>query len=135
MGPIGVAGGRVYGLGDGTTSAVVSDVPNRKIRPERKNLAAHQAVLKALMASTTPLPMAFGIIADGPTAIQNILYENLEIFLTELKHVAGKVEMGVRISWDVPNIFEFFVNTHSELRSVRDPIFRQQPRTHPGRHD
>ena len=28
--------------------------------------------------------------------------------------MAGKVEMGLRVAWDVPNIFEYFVNTHAE---------------------
>ncbi|RJX35693.1 MAG: gas vesicle protein GvpFL [Desulfarculus sp.] len=123
LGTIGVGSGRVYCVSDGKVSAVVSDLPNRKIRPERRNLAAHQAVLKALMADTTPLPMAFGIIADGPGAIQKILSENQKVFLNELRRVADKVEMGVRITWDVPNIFEYFVNTRSELRSVRDRYF------------
>lgn len=123
FGPIGMGGGQVYCLGDGKVSAVVSDLPNRKIRPERRNLAAHQAVLKALMAYTTPLPMAFGIIADGPKAIQKILSKHQGVCLKELKRVADKVEMGVRVTWDVPNIFEFFVNTHAELGSLRDRYF------------
>lgn len=123
FGPIGMGNGQVYCLGDGEVSAVVSDLPNRKIRPERRNLAAHQSVLKALMAHTTPLPMAFGIIADGPKAIQKILSKNKAIFLKELARVADKVEMGVRVSWDVPNIFEYFVNTHSELGNLRDRYF------------
>ena len=32
----------------------------------------------------------------------------------------GKVEMGLRVAWDVPNIFEYFVNTHAEIRLARD---------------
>jgi hypothetical protein len=36
--------------------------------------------------------------------------------------VAGKVEMGLRVAWDVPNIFEYFVNTHAELRLARDRL-------------
>lgn len=123
LGPIGVGGGLVYCLGDGQVSAVISETPNRKIRPERRNLAAHQAVLKVLMTHTTPLPMAFGIIADSPGAIRKILAESQKVFLAELKRVSGKVEMGVRVSWDVPNIFEFFVNSHTELRNVRDRYF------------
>ena len=66
------------------------------------------------------LPMAFGIIADGPKAIQKILSRNHEAFLRQLQRVAGMVEMGLRVSWDVPNIFEYFVNTHPDLRAARD---------------
>lgn len=30
------------------------------------------------------------------------------------------MEMGLRVIWDVPNIFEYFVDTHPELRAARD---------------
>ena len=102
-------------------AAVVSDVPNQRIRPERRHLAAQQAVLKGLLSQTgAMLPMAFGIIADGPKAIQKIMASNQEACLKQLQRVTGMVEMGLRVSWDVPNIFEYFINTHAELRSARD---------------
>jgi Gas vesicle synthesis protein GvpL/GvpF len=117
----GIDGASVYVISNGQVAAVVSDVPNTRIRPERRHLAAQQAVLKGLLtASDAMLPMAFGIIADGPKAIQKILSRNHEACLKQLRRVAGMVEMGLRVSWDVPNIFEYFVNTHLELRAARD---------------
>jgi hypothetical protein len=117
----GIDGAPVYTIGNGQVAAVVSDVPNDKIRPERRHLAAQQAVLKGLLSQTDAmLPMAFGIIAEGPKAIQKILSRNHEAFLKQLQRVAGMVEMGLRVSWDVPNIFEYFVNTHTDLRTARD---------------
>jgi hypothetical protein len=122
-GDFGIHGGSVYGISGGRVSAVVSDVPIKKIRPERRYLAAHQEVLKQLMKEITPLPMTFGIIADGPKAIQKILTRNQEAFLEQLYRVEGKVEMGLRVAWDVPNIFEYFVHTHADLRAARDRFF------------
>jgi hypothetical protein len=117
----GIDGTPVYAIANGRLAAVVSDIPNEKIRPERRHLAAQQSVLKGLLAAAEAmLPMAFGIIADGPRAIQKILTRNQEAFLEQLQRVAGMVEMGLRVTWDVPNIFEYFVNTHSELRDARD---------------
>ena len=117
----GIEGGPVYLISNGRVAAVVSDVPNARIRPERRHLAAQQAVLKGLLGETEAmLPMAFGIIADGPKAIRTILSRNHEAFIKQLQRVAGMVEMGLRVSWDVPNIFEYFVNTHTELRAARD---------------
>ncbi len=117
----GIDGAPVYTIANGQVAAVVSDVVNDRIRPERRHLAAQQAVLKGLMSrADAMLPMAFGIIADGPKAIQKILSRNHEAFLKQLHRVAGMVEMGLRVSWDVPNIFEFFVNTHKDLRTARD---------------
>ncbi len=114
----GIDGAPVYTIANGQVAAVVSDVLNDRIRPERRHLAAQQAVLKGLLSQADAmLPMAFGIIADGPKAIQKILSRNHEAFLKQLQRVAGMVEMGLRVSWDVPNIFEYFVNTHKDLRS------------------
>jgi hypothetical protein len=107
---------------EGRLAAVVSGVSGSKIRPERRHLAKHQDVLKQLLANTTPLPMSFGILADDPEAVHKILRRNQRLFLEQLRHVAGKVEMGLRVTWDVANIFEYFVNTKSQLRSARDRL-------------
>jgi hypothetical protein len=119
-GVIGIDGGNVYTIADGVTAAVISDVQNAKIRPERRNLAAHQEVLNRLMDETTPLPMRFGVIAEGPKAVHQILSLNRKAFVEQLHRVANKVEMGLRIAWDVPNIIEYFVLAHAELRVARD---------------
>ena len=123
FGPIGLDGGTVYAITNGRVSAVVSDVPE-KIRPERRQLAAHQEALKRLMLDATAvLPVAFGVVADNPAAIRRILSGNQKPFLEQLRRVAGRVEMGLRVTWDVPNIFEYFVQTHPELRVARDRFF------------
>jgi len=122
-GSFGIEGGKVYAISDGRVAAVVSDLPNQKIRPERRHLAAHQEVLKKLMQENTPLPMSFGIIASGREEIRRILANNQEALLEQLHRVADKVEMGLRVAWDVPNIFEYFVHTHPELRAARDRFF------------
>lgn len=119
-GEIGIDGERVYLVSDGPVGAVVSDFHNGKIRPERRHIAAHQAVLKRLMEEDTPLPIGFGVIAETPKEIRRILSTNRKSFTKQLHRVHGKVELGVRVTWDVPNIFEYFVNTHDELRAARD---------------
>ena len=119
---LGIEGGDVYTISEGRVAAVVSGLAGAKVRPQRANLAAHQAVLKSLMAATTPLPMAFGTVAASPEAVRGILVRNQRAFEEQLKRVAGKVEMGLRVAWDVPNIFEYFVNTHAELRLARDRL-------------
>ena len=132
-GEVGIDGLDLRTVNEAGVTAVVSDAPGTKIRPERRHLAAHQGVLKHLMASTTPLPMAFGIIADDTEAIRKILSRNRRDFLDQLNRVAGKVEMGLRVTWDVPNIFEYFVNTHLELRAARDGLLSAQGPTHEGK--
>jgi len=125
-GEFGIDGSEVYSIPVGQLSAVVSSLRVEKVRPERARLAAHQEVLKKLMTTTTPLPMAFGILADSPQAVRNLLSSNQRALLEQLRRVAGKVEMGVRVTWDVPNIFEYFVSTQPELRRARDQFLGGQ---------
>jgi len=75
------------------------------------------------MEEETPLPITFGVIAEGAKAIKRILSLNRKSFAEELRRVHGKVEMGLRVAWDVPNIFEYFVNTHAEIRAARDQFW------------
>ena len=123
LGSIGLDQGAVYSITNGRVCAVVSDVPER-LRPERRQLAAHQEVLTRLMREAIGvLPLSFGVVVDGPAAMKRILNQNQQALLAQMQRVIGRAEMGLRITWDVPNIFEFFVDTHPELRAMRDRLF------------
>jgi hypothetical protein len=122
----GIDGGVVYSVRHGRVAAVVSDCSRQKLRPERAHLAAHKEVLNRLMQDSTVLPMAFGTIADDTKAVRRLLSRNQKVILEQLERVAGKVEMGLRVRWDVPNIFEYFIDTHPELRAARDRLLGNQ---------
>ncbi|MCX5873829.1 MAG: GvpL/GvpF family gas vesicle protein [Deltaproteobacteria bacterium] len=124
FGPIGLNGAKVYAICGGQASAVVSDIPIGKIRPERKNFAAHQLVLKTLLDQGDLLPMVFGNISDGSAAVKKFLDQNGSAISKALKRISGKVEMGLRVNLDVPNIFEYLVRTYEELRIARDEFLR-----------
>ncbi len=126
-GTIGIDEQAVYSINNGPLAAIVSPVATKgKIRPQRRNLAAHQQVIKQVMINTTPLPVTFGIIADNTQTIHDLLTHHQPALLEQLQKVAGKVEMGLRVIWNVPNIFEYFVNTHESLRELRDRAFDGQ---------
>jgi hypothetical protein len=120
----GMDNGEVYGIGEDGIAAVVSDLVDKRVRPERRRLAAHHNVLKRLMDGHTVLPMVFGVIADGPESIRRILRLNRKAFDEQLDRGRGKVEMGLRVTWDVPNIFEHTLGVHPDLAAYRDQIFR-----------
>jgi hypothetical protein len=127
-GPIGLDSAPVYRLGERELAAIVSRISCARVRPERRNITAHNAVLRR--AITGPqgrgedavLPMAFGLIADDDRAVHALLEKNRPALLAQLARVAGKVELGLRVVWDVPNVFEYFVNRRPELRDARDAI-------------
>lgn len=118
----GIDGASVYSIPQGNLSAVVSDVPFKRIRPERRHFAAHHGVLRQLVAEDALLPMAFGIISDGEKAVRSFLTKNRKPLNQQIQRVAGKVEMGLKVRWDVPNIFEHMTNVHAELGFARDAL-------------
>jgi len=112
----------VYPISQNGLVAVVSNIELRKLRPERKHLNAHQQVLRQLLESVTPLPMGFGMVAADEAATRRLLETYRDELQEQLDRVDGCVEMGLRIRWDVPNIFEFLLTQHSELAEIRDEI-------------
>ncbi len=122
----GIGGADIFAISEGQLAAVVSEVGGAKVRPERRHLTAHRDVLARLMAEASLLPISFGTVADSAPAIHKALAHHQQELLEQLYRVEGKVEMGLRVVWDVPNIFEYFVNTHPELRAARDRFFGGQ---------
>jgi len=121
----GLNGRAVYCIAHGRIAAVVSDVPESKFRPERRHLAAHHHVLKSLMdEGRAVLPVSFGVVAEDSRALRKVLSLNEDAFRDELEQVKGKVEMGLRVVWDVPNVFQYIVDIHPELRGLRDRLFQ-----------
>ena len=122
-GGLGVADGELYVMVQEGVAAVVSPLAHPKVRPERRNLAAHQQVLQRLMEQDALLPVAFGTVAASAASVGKFLAMNRKLLAAQLERVKGKVEMGVRVTWDVPNIFEYFVDRHADLRQGRDRLF------------
>lgn len=125
FGSIGLNGSDVYTVADGDVSAVISNVPKTgKLRPERRHLAAHQAVLTRLTEyGATVLPVSFGTIAEGSEAVRKLLSRYQQDLTHEVNRVEGKVEMELRVSLEAPNIFEYFIHNHPELKEARDRVF------------
>ncbi len=119
----GVEESQVFLIEADALSAVVSQVAGKRIRAERRNLEAHQAVLAFLMAQGTVLPMGFGTVVDTTGSVKRVLWRNQEALLEQFERLAGTVEMGLSMRWDVPNIFDYFVGRHLELKLARDRIF------------
>jgi hypothetical protein len=100
---------------------VVSDFENERVRPQRRNLAAHRAVLNGLMAvEEAVLPMRFGTIAANASEIKSLLATNRKEFEIQLRQIAGKLEMGVGWSGTSP--------TSSNISSMRIPICLKEAR-------
>jgi len=111
----------------GTLAAYVSDVPAKRVRPVRKNLAAHHGVLRELVSKTTALPMSFGMIAEDTDEVTALLESKHDELAERVERLAGRVEMTLRIRWDVENVFAMFVERHPELAEARDRVANAGP--------
>lgn len=130
FGPIGLEfrgePARVYTLLVDGVAAVVSRYEmgeGTRVLPLRKNLAPHHQVLRAVMATTTIVPMAFGHVAAGEREVLALLRRRRGAIEDQLARVDGKVEMSLKVKWDVDNIFDYFVKADSELKAERDRLF------------
>jgi hypothetical protein len=113
----------------GGIAAVASPIPRERLRPERRHLAAHQSVLAGLMASTTVLPVGFGMIVPGASRLRAMIDSESESLAEQLDGVRGRVEMSVRLSYDVENIFQHLVADEPALKAARDSML-----ANPGHH-
>ena len=123
LGPIGFRRAQVYTIGFRDIAALVSHNPLTKIKPLRDNLTLHHQVIKEAIQNFTIIPMVFGHIVRGAGEIRRLLEINYPEIDQELNRLGNKVEMGLKVLWDMDNIFEYFVNRDRELRDFRDRIF------------
>jgi hypothetical protein len=119
----GIDKGRVFGIHSAAMTAVVSSIGAERLRPERRHLASHQRVLQHLLSTVTPIPFSFGTIVSQPSELIAFLEEHREDLQSQLEYLSGKVEMGLKVNLDVPNIFEFIIQRNEELRGMRDRMF------------
>jgi hypothetical protein len=120
----GIDNAEVEQLVEGPLAAIVTRVADRKIRPQRSNLAAHHHVLRDLTNQRPVLPVAFGTIADDESQLREVLRKNHDTLVEQLQRLEGRIEMGLGVYWETANIFEFFVATHRELEEMRNRLFR-----------
>ena len=108
---------RVLRAGD--LAAVVSDAPEN-LRPKRRDLLAHQAVLGEAAAEGCVLPMRFGSIAPDDDTVTGVLAERAEHYLERLRALDNKVEYNVKASHVEEAVLHQVMADNPELRALAD---------------
>lgn len=106
----------------GNLAMAMSPTESKKIRPQRKNLAAHQEVVTYLAKNYDMLPVAFGLIADDVNQVDKLLASHRDVLTEQIERVAGHMEMNVNLRWVVPNVVQYFVDRYSDLSEARGII-------------
>jgi hypothetical protein len=62
----------------------------------------HERVIERIMAGRPVLPVRFGTILAGDARVEAVLLARQGVMKADLLHVAGCVELGVRVLWEPP---------------------------------
>ncbi|NYI06115.1 GvpL/GvpF family gas vesicle protein [Allostreptomyces psammosilenae] len=126
-GPGGVAG--LPGIGDpprpvalvagAAVAAVVSEVPEAP-RAKRRDLLAHERVLRTLADGRTVIPMRFGTVGADADTVRQALLEREGELLGLLERLRGRVEHNLKASLDEETVVREELLADPELRRLRE---------------
>jgi len=120
----GLRGAPVGVIAFGDLAAVVSPHPVQRLLPARANVEPHHRVVRQVSSGAPLVPAALGHIGDSAADILDVLRGNYREIRQELDRLAHKCEMGLKICWNVDNIFNHLVRTNRSLREARDRSYR-----------
>lgn len=107
-------------------AAVVSRTPVFILDPTRENALAHEHVIETVMKNRTIIPMSFGTVFRTDEDVRQVLrsiYPSLEEVLQRME---GKLEFGLKVTWDRDRIIEELKNEHAEIRRFHQELMRRQ---------
>lgn len=123
FGHIGLDGKGVRSVNYRDAGALVSDYPRvSSIKLLRKNLAPYHRVTREAAQRFTTIPARFGQIARDAGEVSIALQRNYGRIRQELDRLDRKVEIGLKVSWKVENLFAYFLERDGELKARRNQL-------------
>src|SRR6516165_3718070 len=122
---IGGAGERVYAVTHGDIAAVVSRTAVFIFDPTRENALAHEHVIETVMKTHTIIPMSFGTVFRTDDDIREVLRSIYASVKDVLKQMSGKVEFGLKVTWDRDHIIDELKRDHDEIHRFHQEITRK----------
>jgi hypothetical protein len=116
----------VYAVEYGDLAAVVSRTPVFILDPTRENALAHEHVIETVMKNRTIIPMSFGTVFRTDEDVRQVLRSIYPSLQDVLQRMAGKLEFGVKVTWDRDRIIEELKNDHAEIRRFHQELTRRQ---------
>jgi hypothetical protein len=122
---IGGAGEAVYTVHHGDIAAIVSKTAVFIFDPTRENALAHEHVIEMVMKSHTIIPMSFGTVFRTDDDIREVLKSIYPSLKDVLKQMEGKLEFGLKVTWDRDRVIEELKNEDEEIRRFQHEITRK----------
>lgn len=127
LGPIGLDGQRVRSVHYRDIGALVSDYPRvSQIKLLRKNLAPYHRVTREAWQRFTLIPARFAQIARDAGEVSLALRRHYTRIRQDLERLDGKVEMGLKVAWNVDAFFPYFLEFDRELKARRDQLLARR---------
>ena len=122
---IGGTGELVYTVSHGDISAIVSKTPVFIFDPTRENALAHEHVIETVMKTNTIIPMSFGTVFRTDDDIREVLKSIYTSLKDVLKQMEGKVEFGLKVTWDRDQVIEELKREDDEIHRFHHEITRK----------
>src|SRR6058998_1264482 len=122
---IGGAGEQVYTVNHLDIAAVVSKTPVAIFDPTRENALAHEHVIETVMKQNTIIPMSFGTVFRTDDDIREVLRSIYASLKDVLRQMSGKLEFGLKVTWDRDRIIEEIKRDNEEIRRFQQELTRK----------
>jgi hypothetical protein len=122
---IGAAGESVYTVHHGDVAAVVSKTPVFIFDPTRENALAHEHVIETVMTTNTIIPMSFGTVFRTEEDIKEVLKSIYPSLKDVLKQMSGKLEFGLKVTWDRDRVIEELKRDHEEIHRFHQELTKK----------
>lgn len=107
-------------------AAVIGPVSGSSVRPSRRNLTAHQAVVDDLHGRGPVLPVRFGtVMLDAEQVVDEVLTPMAGELAEELRALEGKDEFRLRVRYQPDVALREAVQGSPQLRRARDRLARR----------
>src|SRR5260370_21350607 len=108
-------GEQVYSVHHGDIAAVVSKTGVFIFDPTRENALAHEHVIETVMKTHSIIPMSFSTVFRTDDDIREVLKSIYASLKDVLKQMSGKVEFGIKVTWDRDRIIEELKRDDEEI--------------------
>src|SRR5256885_1588823 len=122
---IGGAGAMVYTVNYLDIAAVVSNTSVFIFDPTRENALAHEHVIETVMKTYTIIPMSFGTVFRTDNDIREVLKSIYTSLKDVLKQMAGKVEFGLKVTWERDTVVDELSREDEEIHKFHQEITRK----------
>lgn len=119
----GIGGAPLQEVTSDGIAALVSDIDGQQLALGREEMTAHADVLDAALARGTVLPMRFGVVMEGESAVrQHLLEAHHDELERQLGDLAGKVELRLRAVYQEDSLMREVVREDLDIARLRQAL-------------